>query len=193
MKPTEASNEPETKGCLSGQPFLVVCLCFCLGILGLLLYPLFAHAHINRRHLHDLSNLKQSGTALLMYASDYDERYPVANRWMDSLMPYAKLDDIFRSSYATPNNPNDFGFAFRTEFGLKPLIDFAEPERQVTLFDSTILSRNATSGLETLPKPGRYKSDSVSGNLFGYVDSHVRFIKDADLYTPGADGKPRIK
>lgn len=128
-----------------------------------------------------------------MYASDFDERYPIANRWIDAAMPYTKNPDIFRTSFATPENPKDYGFAFRSEYSLKPLKDFPEPEGQVTLFDSRILSRNATSGLETLPKPGRYKSDSEPGNLFGYVDSHVRFIKDVDLYTPGADGKPRIK
>lgn len=128
-----------------------------------------------------------------MYASDHDERYPVANQWVDVLTHYTKNQDIFRSSYATPKNLKDYGFAFRSEFSLKPLKDFLEPECQVTLFDSTILSRNATSGLESLPKPGRYSRDSEPGNLYGYVDSHVRFIKDVDLYTPGADGKPRIK
>lgn len=108
-------------------------------------------------------------------------------------MPYVKNENIFRSSHATPKNLKDYGFAFRTEFSLKPLKDFPEPARQVTLFDSTILSRNATSGLETLPKPGRYAGNSEPGNLYGYVDSHVRFIKDVDLYTPGPDGKPRIR
>lgn len=161
--------------------------------LSAVLFPLRSPDRNGGTRAHNLSNLKQSGTALAMYASDHDDRYPVANQWMDSLHPYAKTQNIFRSSYATPKNPFDYGFAFRKEFSLKPLKDFPEPETQVTLFDSTILSRNATSGLETLPKPGRYKGDSEPGNLFGYVDSHVKFIKDKDLATPGADGKPRIK
>lgn len=168
-------------------------LCLGLAVIAALLYPVYAPSYVNSRGTHDLSNLKQSGVALLMYASDYDERFPVSSRWVDSLMSYTKNEDIFRSSTATPKNPLDYGFAFRKEFSLKPIKDFAEPEHQVALFDSTILSRNATSGLESLPKPGRYSRDSEPGNLFGYVDSHVRFIKDVDLHTPGPDGKPRIK
>jgi prepilin-type N-terminal cleavage/methylation domain-containing protein/prepilin-type processing-associated H-X9-DG protein len=47
-----------------------------IAILAAILFPVFAHAREKARQLTCLSNLKQIGTAILMYANDYDERYP---------------------------------------------------------------------------------------------------------------------
>lgn len=125
-----------------------------LAFLAAILFPVMTRNPSRSPRAHALSNIKQASTALLIYAGDNDERYPAADRWMDSLKEYVKNDNIFRSSFATPNDQTDYGFAFRREYSLKRVTDFDDPKRYVTLFDSTILSRNANSGLETLPKPG---------------------------------------
>jgi prepilin-type N-terminal cleavage/methylation domain-containing protein/prepilin-type processing-associated H-X9-DG protein len=91
-----------------------------IAILAAILFPVFAQARDRARSAACLSNLKQMGTAWMMYAQDYDERFPVAqplNVWGDCrtmkdrgafggwignlLMPYTKNSDIFKC----PTNP----------------------------------------------------------------------------------------
>ena len=50
-----------------------------IAILAAHLFPVFAKARANARKTTALSNLRQIGTALPMYAADYDEHLP--NRW----------------------------------------------------------------------------------------------------------------
>jgi prepilin-type N-terminal cleavage/methylation domain-containing protein len=48
-----------------------------IAILAAILFPVFAQAREKARQTQCLSNLRQTGTALLMYASDYDNRVPI--------------------------------------------------------------------------------------------------------------------
>ena len=50
-----------------------------IAILASLLFPVFAKARASARKTTALSNLKQTGAALQMYAQDYDEHLP--HRW----------------------------------------------------------------------------------------------------------------
>src|SRR5437870_11949394 len=51
-----------------------------IAILAAILFPVFAQARTKARQTADLSNMKQLGTAMMMYAQDYDERYnPTGN------------------------------------------------------------------------------------------------------------------
>lgn len=47
-----------------------------IAILAAILFPVFAKAREKARQTSCLSNLKQIGTAFVMYAQDYDERFP---------------------------------------------------------------------------------------------------------------------
>jgi len=49
-----------------------------IAILAAILFPVFAKAREKARQTSCLSNLKQIGTAMLMYAQDYDETLPLA-------------------------------------------------------------------------------------------------------------------
>lgn len=48
-----------------------------IAILAAILFPVFARARENARRTSCMSNLKQIGTATMMYLQDYDETYPV--------------------------------------------------------------------------------------------------------------------
>src|SRR5207237_6130470 len=50
-----------------------------ISVLAAILFPVFAKARASARKTTGLSNLKQIGAALAMYAADYDENLP--NRW----------------------------------------------------------------------------------------------------------------
>jgi len=47
-----------------------------IAILAAILFPVFARAREKARQTSCLSNLKQIGTAMMMYVQDYDERFP---------------------------------------------------------------------------------------------------------------------
>jgi prepilin-type N-terminal cleavage/methylation domain-containing protein/prepilin-type processing-associated H-X9-DG protein len=63
-----------------------------IAILAAILFPVFAQAREKARQTACLSNLKQVGTALMMYAQDYDETLPaqvnqVPKFWLDTAAP----------------------------------------------------------------------------------------------------------
>lgn len=50
-----------------------------IAILAAILFPVFAQARSKARQANCLSNMKQIGLGIMMYAQDYDETYPISN------------------------------------------------------------------------------------------------------------------
>ncbi len=70
-----------------------------IAILAAILFPVFAQAREKARGIACLSNEKQMGTALMMYAQDYDEGLPTWNdMWHEN-----NIHDLSR-----PETPQDF-------------------------------------------------------------------------------------
>lgn len=76
-----------------------------IAILAAILFPVFARARENARRTSCVSNLKQMGLAVMMYAQDYDETYPRNQQfvtattytyWPDLLRPYTGSSQIFQ-------------------------------------------------------------------------------------------------
>jgi len=90
-----------------------------IAILAAILFPVFARAREQARRTACLSNMKQIGTALYMYAQDYDEILPerygcsdvpgvcgwdyetingvgYARTWKSMLVPYIKNRDVYK-------------------------------------------------------------------------------------------------
>lgn len=69
-----------------------------IAILAAILFPVFAQARDKARQASCLSNLKQIGTAMMMYVQDYEETYPLVyfpgtnpfQRWQEVIDPYIK-------------------------------------------------------------------------------------------------------
>jgi len=152
------------------RPLEVVLLILILFVCAAILFPAFATGGHDFRRSNAISNLKQLALANVMYAGDFDERLPLANTWMDATFPYNKHEEILVDPYLKEPKPGEHGFAFfRPLAGIETTI-VVEPESVPMLFQSTLLGRNATSDLSTLPRPPRIKS----GNVIGYLDTHVR-------------------
>jgi prepilin-type N-terminal cleavage/methylation domain-containing protein/prepilin-type processing-associated H-X9-DG protein len=89
-----------------------------IAILAAILFPVFAQAREKARQTSCLSNIKQIGLGLLMYAQDYDEQFPRADysvtppplnpaatgtfagrinhyKWQAWVLPYIKNTQIF--------------------------------------------------------------------------------------------------
>ncbi len=70
-----------------------------IAILAAILFPVFAQAREKARQVSCLSNMKQIGTASMMYVQDYEETYPMSKSklasgqtvdWRTLLVPYIK-------------------------------------------------------------------------------------------------------
>ncbi|HZO87340.1 MAG TPA: DUF1559 domain-containing protein [Chthonomonadaceae bacterium] len=80
-----------------------------IAILAAILFPVFSQAREKARQTSCLSNSKQIGTALLMYAEDYDEQFPsgrfnpfapnpadYGKGWAGQVYAYTKNAQIFK-------------------------------------------------------------------------------------------------
>jgi prepilin-type N-terminal cleavage/methylation domain-containing protein/prepilin-type processing-associated H-X9-DG protein len=75
-----------------------------IAILAAILFPVFARAREKAKQTSCLSNGKQMGLAVMMYAEDYDQRMPASlltdghlncRFWYQLIYPYTKNDQIF--------------------------------------------------------------------------------------------------
>jgi prepilin-type N-terminal cleavage/methylation domain-containing protein/prepilin-type processing-associated H-X9-DG protein len=76
-----------------------------IAILAAILFPVFARARENARRASCMSNLKQMGLGVMMYAQDYDERYPQQLNWITLIEPYTKSDQLFVCPSSTNTSP----------------------------------------------------------------------------------------
>jgi prepilin-type N-terminal cleavage/methylation domain-containing protein len=102
-----------------------------IAILAAILFPVFAQAREKARQAACLSNMKQIGIGLIMYASDYDSQYPPSQlgfgsqlvSWPQMMQPYIKNQDVFacpstsQSATITPDSTLIFGGTARTYCG----------------------------------------------------------------------------
>lgn len=96
-----------------------------IAIIAALLFPVFAHARESARQVSCLSNQRQIGSALMLYAQDYDEVLPRAFtgtnqgtrrdgrsvRWANLVSPYVRSQAVFscpdaKLKYAPPTRAN---------------------------------------------------------------------------------------
>jgi len=108
-----------------------------IAILAAILFPVFARAREKARQASCLSNLKQLGLGLMMYAQDYDERLPATHQWVTqgnpwplfswraAMLPYVKNSQIHQCpSDSSPQNdpsPNSLGpVSYQSNSNLMP-------------------------------------------------------------------------
>jgi hypothetical protein len=144
-----------------------------LAIVVAVIYPVFAQGNIHDRRTPCISNLKQLGTGIQIYMTDWNDRFPLRDTWMDATGIYTKRPDIYHSpALQSPReNPDIYGYCFNAKLSGA---EVSYPVDTVPMvFDSVNLARNASGGIDSLPSPSRHKE----GNHVGFVDTHVRTVK----------------
>ena len=111
LRPSGKVGRPAKTGAGQAQAFTLVELLVTLAIiatLAALLFPVFARAREAARKSACLTNEKQIGSALMLYAQDYDEALPprqdaaTLTSWRSALLPYTRSKALF----TCPSNPN---------------------------------------------------------------------------------------
>jgi prepilin-type N-terminal cleavage/methylation domain-containing protein/prepilin-type processing-associated H-X9-DG protein len=128
-----------------------------IAILAAILFPVFAQAREKARQTACLSNMKQIGTAVLMYSQDYDEMYPLGSfifpgmtaavTWQDLVEPYIKV--------GAAANPNPTAPATR---------------REVAFWTCPSISNNSRPMAPGDPEPGPFDPAFYSRSL-SYVNN----------------------
>jgi prepilin-type N-terminal cleavage/methylation domain-containing protein/prepilin-type processing-associated H-X9-DG protein len=88
-----------------------------ITILAAILFPVFAQAREKAHSAVCLSNEKQMGLGISMYAQDYDDRLPMGgnagptgqNRWYHWIAPYQKNRGVNICPSAPGQKPQDYG------------------------------------------------------------------------------------
>ncbi|HLK16759.1 MAG TPA: hypothetical protein VKT78_18270 [Fimbriimonadaceae bacterium] len=158
--------------------------CVLLMALGAaVLFPVFRQARMAARRNDAISRMHNLATAVRAYVADNDDHFPPAEAWMDLIGKYDPNGRDFHSPGMNRRNgfdPPDYGIAFMSSLSGGTLSTIKNPDSRVMLFDSTLRGRNATSGLETLPKPPRFGPGETGGNILAFVDGHVRRVSAVD-------------
>jgi len=158
-----------------------------IAILAAILFPVFAQARDKARQATCISNLKQVGSALIMYIQDYDETLPAVTHadscranptaapsdaayigwpgWPVALQPYAKNYAFF----GCPSDPHKGGFSKAVFCYQKQMVDAGIPGATLTMTAPAMqrllpLSYSANYWL-SLTSATKYKS----GTSFGMV------------------------
>ena len=138
-------------------------------VIAAVVMPVFACSKCVSVRSACMSDLKQQVLASLMYASDFDDKLPRAERWVDTLSPsYVKDPALHCPSIENPS-PDKYGYAYYVRSAGRKLGSFKDPKTTVMFFDSEDLSRSAVS--VDLP-PADLKRHG--GANVTYADGHAR-------------------
>ena len=140
-----------------------------LLIIVAIIFPVLAQQK-NGGSPEALSDVKQSAIANLMYAEDWDGHLPLADHWMDDLVPYVKSEDIFVDSAFGDVDEGRYGYAFFDPVEGIEIVAVENAEEVPLVFQSTLSARNAHSDLSTRPKTSEGKRLFVA-----FMDSHARY------------------
>jgi len=142
-----------------------------IAILAAILFPVFARAREKARQTSCLSNVKQMGLGVMMYAQDYDERMPYHYRpsalpitmpdnsvtwtyspWANQVYPYINNLQIF----VCPSSPEQFTFGDWTSYNYswnyypdgpngRKIAEFTHPAELLVLVDGSSYIANPLS------------------------------------------------
>lgn len=103
-----------------------------IAILAAILFPVFAQAKRSAKKVGDLSNLKQIGLALMIYAGDHDDHIPMVKMtgahpitWVDELQPYSRSRLLNRSPL--DDSPHWATGARWTSYGMNAYFEALHP------------------------------------------------------------------
>jgi len=113
-------------------------------------------------------NLSGLGKEMLIYANDYDDQYPTADKWCDLLMEYAEVSE---KSFVCRSAGEG-----RSHYAINPNAEPNSPPDMVLLFE-TKGGWNQFGGPEILT----FENHKGEGCNVLFNDSHVEFVKPERL------------
>jgi hypothetical protein len=141
------------------------------------MFPVFTRARETARQASCQANVRQLGTAMKMYLSDWQDTYPPAAQWCDSLKTYAMSPAVYQCP-AAPDLKS--GYAFNGALGGQPEGMIRSSDETACLFESDG-GWNAHGGREAMITKPRH----MGAVTVGFVNGRVRAVP------PGSEGSIR--
>ncbi len=170
-----------------------------IAILAAILFPVFAKAREKARQASCTSNVKQISLAVLMYAQDYDERFPPERNGIDALewfrtgtivwTTYANYQPLVfayvknREAFMCPSSR--FGTTaeqFAYDYSMNSSLSTGTPPLklgQVEVPAETLMIGDAT--YEWVDRAARIYARHNSGAILGFCDGHVKWMRGKDI------------
>jgi len=137
-----------------------------------------------------LSNLRQIGLVVVVYAQEHGGRLPDADRWVDEIAPTLAhggekaLRSLLWDQATPPTQP--YGYAFNRSLSGVNLATLKDPSQVVMVFESTLDRRNAADTGQSVPSPGRHGG----GTHYVFADGRARWIPDGTEVSFSAASAP---
>ncbi len=140
-------------------------------------------------------NLKIIGLAMMQYVDDYDEHYPIAANWADSLKPYAIGSELYAvgSSDPRPNEKfdkifhcptTDNFYSYNRNLGAVSMETLVGSDNQMPTDLPLVIEvaagqtqTNLNGGAELWPSSLIHETAGASGNHVLFADGHVELTK----------------
>ena len=143
-----------------------------------------------------LSNMKQLGTSLMIYAVDYDDHMPRANDWSTSSYYYRKNNTILDDP--TRGRGLKFGYAFFEPLGGVDIAPILNPADIPLVIQSEVIAFDAYGNLSILPT--RPRLDGTK-DIYAHLDTSAKIrprawaslpvlLKTAPASSPTSTAKP---
>jgi len=167
----------KSQGRLKGNGFAIagiaVSAVYMLVILPLIMtvmLPALSRTKTIAQRVVCATNLKGLGPAMFVYASDYDDKLPTADKWCDLLTSHVDVNPVSFRCASTPEG--SFSYALNENLAGRSMKDMSP--NVVMLFEADA-GPNAVGGPEMLV------SDRHEGCNILFMDGHVEFIKESRI------------
>lgn len=141
---------------VAGAAFVLLAV---LAIVAAMLFPVFGRAKYKAQQVSCMSNLKQIGLGLHMYAADYDGYLPPADSWPSVLKPYLEAEEV----YTCPSTGEQY--VFNEALAGHNIEEVSNPMEVPMAWDAP-----GPGDLTTGPHAGEF-------NVL-YVDGHVTTVEE---------------
>lgn len=132
-----------------------------IAILVAILLPVFASARGKARQTVCLSNMRQIAVAMVLFASEHNEKLPDAGSWTEDIQPYLKSHEVLRCP--CDSSDTETSYAMNPALSGKSLGVISDTSNTVLLYETG------------------YEEDARhnGGNCYAFADSHVKWYKEA--------------
>jgi len=162
----------KSQGRLRGTGMAITGLCISgafmlfLPIMAAMLLPALAKAKTRAQSIQCMNHVKQLNLALMMYATDNNDRFPPADQWCDLIKPYTGGSTMMFQCPAEPGGR--CAFSYNASLANQKLSNNQSPMKTVLVFSSA--DGWNQSGGRDLAKAHKHGARTIT---VGFADGHT--------------------
>ncbi len=159
-----------------------------LAFVGYCVWSSMYYGAVEARELSCSMRLRRMASAAQLYAQDYDDRFPPADRWMDCLQPLVAAmpadgkndrfhftdDTLFVCPDMNNKMPPPYGYAFNDALSSRKRSSLAAPAETPMIYETVSLFRNAHGPFHLSLLPRRHVEYYAAFTFMVNADGHIK-------------------